>query len=292
MRTITVGLALPRGKFKFVCVTTIGLIAAVLLVAWVGQGRCQAATVTQTASAPAKPAWLVKTGDADRFAAQAQTDGLTLSAWTFDACGGPYNWPCNWIGAPAQISATYAGVLRIARVHDHVTIFYDLEGWLGSPNTEKANPLYWLCRAAKTIRAMNRPGVRLVETPVGHTAAMMQAEDVEAVRCGSWGVDMQSQFADGKPKLFQSVINADVDAMRDVRPAVYVLAGIATNGPEGFLSVATLVRDYWYAVWARVNGIWLNGADWTPKNRCGAAQGGPGCPEIAVRMLQAIGAAH
>jgi hypothetical protein len=235
--------------------------------------------------------WLIKTGDAERIAAQAQIDGVTLPTWTWDACGGPYNWLCWWPGAPAAITAAENGVWQFVRFHTHGTVFYDLESWQATPNREKANPLYWLCRAAKTVRAAHKPGVHLIETPLAHTAAAIQSEDVQAVKCGVFGVDIQSQFADGKPAHFKSFVSGDIEAMRDVRKSVVILVGLATNGPAGYLAATTLVRDYRYAIGAGANGIWLNAADWMAKNKCGAAQGGPGCPQIAIEFLKAIGAA-
>ncbi len=239
----------------------------------------------------AKPLLLVKSGDWQRITAQAAAGSVSLPVPALDACGGPYNWPCSYPGAPVQVSASYQGVMRIARLAAHVTILFDDETWPETPARQHVNAMYWLCKAARAVRALHEPGVRLIETPYDTTAALILAEDVQAVKCGAYGVDVQSQFTDSKPWLFRWFVTADIQAMRKVRKHVVILAGISTNGPAGFLSVPVLVKDFRYAMAAGANGIWANVPDWGVRNKCGAAQGGPGCPEIGIRFLQAIGLA-
>ena len=116
----------------------------------------------------------------------------------------------------------------------------------------------------------------------------MIPEDVAAARCGAMAVDVQSQFANGSPRDFGRFIRKAVAAIRRVNRSTIILAGLATNNPRVQFA-SNLVTDYHEALRAGVEGFWLNAKKWGDRNKCTAAQGGPGCPRTGIQFLEHIG---
>lgn len=235
-------------------------------------------------SAAAEVHWLVKTNDLAILQAQAEADRVTLPAFSWEGCGGLSD-PDRCIRRQVPIYTSYGGVQAAAHAHRAGVVIYDIEVWSYTPAQERADPLKWICKAAQLERSDKR--LQVMITPYARTESAMIAQDVEAARCGAYAVDIQSQFANGHPRTsFQPFVAAAVKAIRKVSRHVIILAGLATNNPVP-QTASNLAADYRYALKDGVQGFWLNANVWSP-DRCSVAQGGPGCPQVAIRFLKEI----
>jgi hypothetical protein len=238
---------------------------------------------------PSSLTWLVKSNDLQLIQAQATMDGVVLPNFQWVGCGGLSDpLPCPTSGPPQiPLYTSYFQVAADANHHVQGVDIFDIETWKLTPAQQRAHPLYWICKAAE-LKRRDR-GLHIVITPYNPVPSMMVKEDATAARCGAFAIDLQSQFANGYPySRFARFMDAGVDAIRANNSRALILAGLATNQatPQ---TVPHLVSDYHVALRAGVGGFWLNAANWGPKNQCTPAEGGPGCPEIAIQFLQAIG---
>jgi len=232
--------------------------------------------------------WLVKSNDLVDLAQQAATDRVTLPAFTWIGCGGPSDFDSCQAGQQ-PIFTDYWQLYSLAQAGWGGTAVFDIEPWIFTPREQRIDPDKWICLAAHLQQA--DPYLHVVITPFARpTATLMISEDVEAARCGAYAVDVQTQFANGSPRLFGSFIRTAVRAIRRVNRKIVILAGLATNQPSVQTS-ADLVADYHQALAAGVQGFWLNASNWQNRNHCTAAQGGVGCPEVGVQFLTDIGLA-
>ena len=224
------------------------------------------------------------------------TEGVALPAFTWTGCGGLSDaLACQ----PGQVPIETAegAVWKLARQHYAGPVVFDIETWTLTPAIERAAPLKYICQAAKVVKI--DPKLQVIITPYsgspGAFSALteaqrvtMIAEDAKAAQCGAYAVDIQSQFANGHPvRVFQPFIKAAVRAIRMESKKIIILAGLATNNPTP-QTVANLTADWVIALSAGVQGFWVNANDWLAKNSCTAAQGGPGCPETGIRLLEAV----
>jgi hypothetical protein len=249
-----------------------------------------AATPAARAAAlrPPQPLWLVKSSDLVDLAQQAATDGVTLPAFTWIGCGGPSDVD-HCVPGQRPILTSYWQLYSRAKAGWRGTAVFDIEPWTYTPQEQRLNPNKWICLAAQLHRV--DPYLRVMITPFARpTATLMISEDVEAAKCGAYAVDVQTQFANGSPRLFGSFIRTAVGAIRRVNRKIVILAGLATNQPT-VQTAANLVADYHLALAAGVQGFWLNASDWQNRNQCAATQGGVGCPEVGVQFLTDIGLA-
>ena len=247
-----------------------------------------APAASAAATSPPQPMWLVKSSDLVDLAQQAATDGVTLPAFTWIGCGGPSDVD-NCVAGQQPILTSYWQLYSLAQAGWRGTAVFDIEPWTFTPRAQRLDPDKWICRAARLHRA--DPYLRVIITPFARpTATLMISEDVEAAGCGAYAVDVQTQFANGSPRLFGSFIRTAVRAIRRVNRRIVILAGLATNQPTA-QTTADLFADYHLALAAGVQGFWLNASNWQNRNQCADAQGGVGCPEVGVRFLTEIGLA-
>jgi hypothetical protein len=264
-----------------------------------------------TGHASTTPLLLVKSNDLallQACAAQGSTicpqqaaTGVTLPSFTWTGCGGLSD-PLKCQPGQVPIQTAESAVWEMAQDGYAGPVVFDIETWSFTPAIERANPLKYICMAAKLVKA--DPKLQVIITPysgipgsyMAMTAAQqvsMIAEEAQAARCGAYAVDIQSQFANGHPVTqFGPFVEAAVDAMRKQSATAIILAGLATNNPVP-QTLRHLVADWKAALADGVQGFWVNAADWSDqgKNRCTAAQGGPGCPVTGVQLLEAVGLA-
>lgn len=256
-------------------------------------GLAAAPAVAAAKTAPVR--WLVKTNDLALLQAQATYDGVTLPGFTWEGCGGLSD-PGKCAKGQDPIYTSYWSVEYKARQHYAGVVIFDIETWSYTPAAQRADPLKWICRAARLEQTDKR--LRIIITPYSRSRSTMIAEDAEAARCGAYAVDIQSQFANGHPYTeFRPFVDSAVRAIRKASRKVIILAGLATNNPVVQKATA-LVSDYRYALKAGVQGFWLNANNWNTagKNRCQPPELGPapidggfGCPQIGIEFLEDIG---
>jgi hypothetical protein len=240
---------------------------------------------SQTAPPPV-PLWLVKSNDLILLQRQAAADGVTLPAFTWVGCGGKSDRD-RCVAGQQPIFTSYWALRAKALAGWSGTAIFDIETWHDTPAAERADPVRWICRAARLSMTDRR--LKVIITPYAKPPMrVMIPEDVAAARCGSYAVDVQSQFINGEPARFGRFIRRAVRAIRRINDGIIILAGLATNQP-GVQKAAHLAADYRKALAAGVQGFWLNARNWGSRNACAAAQGGPGCPQVAIEFLKDIG---
>jgi len=241
------------------------------------------------ASKKPAPSWLVKSNDLKLLRHQATNDGVKLPAFTWVGCGGKSD-PDRCVAGQQPIFTSYGALHAKALTGWRGTAIFDIETWSYTPRPQRKHPDKWICRAARLTRVDSQ--LKVIITPYAKPPAKrLIGEDVAAAKCGAYAVDVQSQFINGSPARFGRFISKAVRAVRRVNHKIIVLAGLATNNPN-VQTAAHLAADYRRALAAGVDGFWLNAAMWGPRNQCGAAQGGPGCPQIGVEFLEDIGLAR
>jgi hypothetical protein len=255
--------------------------------------------------------WIMKAQpDQGYLQSAAAADGVTVPSFGWTLCGqtaaadfdgGPDHWgPCH----PGQVP-TYASYAALKRgVENGVPqkfgwALMDEEGWVYTPKSEKADTVKYI-KLADQLAIAHR--FKLIQTPTGpyglpkSAAAVrkviytMIAEDVVAARYGANAVDIQSQFLQNNPLEFETFIKKDMAAIKATGKHPYIIAGLATNGPNGPNSVPNMVLDYSNGNAAGLSGWWLNAANWGPRSKClPPVWSDPGCGQLAVQFLQAIG---
>jgi hypothetical protein len=247
-----------------------------------------AASIAADAPSPPVPGplWLVKSNDLALLQREAVADGTTLPPFaTWVGCGGMSD-PDRCRPGQQPIFTNYLPLRQLALSGWHGTAVFDIEPWVYTPRPQRRNPRKFICMAAHLTQI--DPFLRVVITPFLKPTKKIISEDVAAAKCGAAAVDVQSQFADGFPAKFGRFIRQAVTAIRRVNRRTIILAGLATNNPHVQLA-ANLVRDYGKALRAGVQGFWLNAKKWGGRNRCTAAEGGPGCPQVGIEFLEDIG---
>jgi len=231
--------------------------------------------------------WLMKSNDQALLQRHAAADGVTLPNFvTWVGCGGSSD-PNRCHGDQLPIYTSYWPLRRLALSGWQGTAVFDIEPWLYTPRAQRRDPRKFICLAAKLQNI--DPSFQVIITPyVKPPTKKMIPEDVAAARCGATAVDIQSQFTNGSPREFGRFIRKAVAAIRRVNQDTVILAGLATNNPRVQLA-STLATDYHEALRAGVQGFWLNAKKWGDRNKCTAAQGGPGCPQVGIKFLKDIG---
>lgn len=251
-------------------------------------GLSPAASALGGAAPQPQPLWLVKSNDLVDLAQQAAADGVTLPAFTWIGCGGLSDFD-QCLPGQAPIFTSYWQLYAQAEAGWRGTALFDIETWTMTPRAQRLDPDKWICKAAQLSRT--DPYLRVIITPLAKSpVSRMISEDVVAARCGAYAVDLQTQFANGSPRLFGSIVRTAVSAIRAANRQIVILAGLATNHPK-VQTAAHLVADYHLALAAGVQGFWLNANNWQQRNQCTAAQGGVGCPQVGVQFLADIGLA-
>lgn len=240
------------------------------------------------ASPPAaQPLWLVKSNDLALLQQYAATDGVVLPQFaSLVGCGGLSD-PDRCHPGQLPIFTSYWPLRRLAMSGWQGTAVFDIEPWAYTPRAQRRHPRRFICRAAKLQHI--DPFFRVIVTPyVKPPTKKMIPEDVAAAKCGAMAVDVQTQFANGSPAKFGSFIRKAIRAIRSVNQHIIILAGLATNNP-GVQLASNLAADYDEALRTGVQGFWLNAKNWGNRNKCTAAQGGPGCPQVGIDFLEDIG---
>jgi hypothetical protein len=268
---------------------TAGNVALPLLLVLVVAVTLVAGTPGNKAAAAVNPAqllWLVKSNDLAELSHQAAADGVSLPAFTWIGCGGKSDaLPCQPGQAP--IFTSYWRLKARAEAGWRGTVLFDIEPWQNTPLGERHDPDKWICLAAQLQQT--DPHLKVIVTPFAQPPSpVMIKEDAQAARCGAYGVDVQSQFANTMPTRFASFIRAAVRAIRSANPDTEILAGLATNNPS-VVTAAQMTADYHSALRAGVQGFWLNANNWRGRNHCTAAEGGNGCPQTGIQFLEDIG---
>lgn len=233
-----------------------------------------------------RPMWLVKSNDLALLKRQAAADGARLASFaTWVGCGGRSD-PDRCRPHQQPIFTSYWPLRRLAMSDWHGAAVFDVEPWLYTPRAQRNDPGRYICRAAhlENIDLF----LKVIITPFVKPTRKIISEDVDAAKCGAAVIDVQSQFASGFPAKFGWFIRKAVMAIRKVNRRTVILAGLATNSPHVQLA-SDLVRDYNKALRAGVQGFWLNAKNWGKRNRCTAARGGPGCPQVGIQFLKDIG---
>ncbi len=261
---------------------TAGVLAAAALLLVLAPQRAQAVA----ASRHPAPLWLVKSNDLILLQQQAALDGVTVPAFTWVGCGGKSD-PDACVAGQQPIFTSFRALQSKARSQWRGTAIFDIESWPYTPRVEREDPDKWICKAAQLSRTDRH--LKVIITPFAKPAArVLIGEDVTAAQCGSYGVDVQSQFINGSPAGFGRFIRKAVRAIRRVNNKIVILAGLATNNPT-VQTPAHLTSDYHKALAAGVQGFWLNANNWESRNQCTAKQGGPGCPQVGIEFLEDIG---
>lgn len=259
----------------------------VLLVAGMSPTIAHAVSAPSQAPAPGPPLWLVKSNDLALFQQQAATDGVRLPRLTtWVGCGGRSD-PGRCHHGQQPIYTGYWGLRSKALAGWHGIAVFDIETWRDTPAVQRQDPAKWICRAAR-LQRLDRH-LKVIVTPYAKPPTkLMIPEDVAAAKCGAYAVGVQTQFANGSPARFSRFIRQAVRSVRNVNRKIIILAGLATNNPHGQIA-SNLASDYRKALRAGVQGFWLNANNWLSRNRCTAAQGGPGCPQTGIQFLEDIG---
>jgi hypothetical protein len=256
------------------------LVIAVTLVAGAPGSRAAAAIN------PAQLFWLVKSNDLAELNQQAAADGVSLPAFTWVGCGGKSD-PLYCQPGQVPIFTSYWRLEARAKAGWRGTALFDIEPWRNTPPGQRHDPGKWICLAAQLQQT--DPHLKVIITPFAQPPVpVMIAEDAEAAKCGAYGVDVQSQFANTMPTRFASFIRAAVRAIHSANPDTAILAGLATNNPN-VVTAADLTADYHSALSAGVQGFWLNANNWLNRNQCTATDGGSGCPQAGIHFLEDIG---
>jgi hypothetical protein len=235
---------------------------------------------------PAQLLWLVKSNDLAALDQQAAADSVGLPTFTWVGCGGKSD-VFHCLPGQVPIFTNYWGLKARAEAGWRGTALFDIELWRSTPLGQRRDPDKWICLAAQLHQT--DPHLNVIITPFARPPdPVMISEDVEAAKCGAYGVDVQSQFANNTPTSFASFIRAAARAIRRANPQTKILAGLATNNPN-LVTAADMTADYHSALAAGVQGFWLNANNWFGRNQCTAAEGGYGCPETAIQFLANIG---
>jgi hypothetical protein len=265
------------------------------------------------AHAAAAPShWLVKGQDigpwdnagvtSQGLAAQAAADGVSLPAVTWELCGNAggvqYGLSDITVCQPGMTLVTESytalkhaitsGALHGAGV---TTAIVDLESWAYTPADEQANVPSTITSTAR-LAAAN--GIRLIVS-TGGTFAKCAACWATAAKAGAYAymVAAQTQGGTSLPG-WEAAASFAASTIRTARSAAgtgtLVMLGLATNTPV--VHPASLL----FAEWSYGTGVlgvgnyWLNANNWGAANVCTAAEGGPGCPQIAISFWQQAGA--
>jgi hypothetical protein len=250
-----------------------------------GQHGASPPALRPGAGAPARPLWLVKSNDLALLRRQAAEEGDVIPQFTWVGCGGKSD-PVACLPGQQPIYTSYWTLRAAAEAGMAGTAVFDIEPWTSTPADQRADPGYYICKAAGLQRT--DPRLKVIITPYVKPPAAMLREDVTAARCGAYAVDIQGQFTNAHPDAFNSFIRRGVAAIRDVNNTTLILVGLATNSPV-VQTPQHLVSDYHAALADGVQGFWLNANNWAGRNECTPAQGGPGCPLVGVQFLEDIG---
>lgn len=191
-------------------------------------------------------------------------------------------------------SAVSNGVFTKGGLH---TAVYDIESWPYTPTAQWHNPAPSIRKALSIAR---KAGVSLIVSPGGRLATCSNCWNT-ATRYGALGVAIQSQgwgwvsrtrswdLATWYTKTAQAV--GDVRRTREkYGTATFAMLGLGTNTSQ-IHSAKVLEAEYNHATRVeKVTYFWMNANNWgRPKNVCPRADGGPGCPQIAVQFWKAEG---
>ena len=178
--------------------------------------------------------------------AQQARHGVTLPAFTWTGCGGLSD-PLACKRRQVPIETAEGAVWKLAEHHYAGPVVFDIETWTHTPANERANPLVWICRAAKLVKV--DPKLQIIITPYtasrGAYSALthaqqvtMIAEDAKAAQCGAYAVDIQSQWANAQPvTVFQPFVIAAVKAIRKHRGQL-VQVTVMRNKQEQVLTMS------------------------------------------------------
>jgi hypothetical protein len=191
-------------------------------------------------------------------------------------------------------SAVSNGVFTKGGLH---TAVYDIESWPYTPTAQWHNPVPSIRKALSIAR---KAGVSLIVSPGGSLAMCSNCWHA-ATQYGALGVAIQSQgwgwvsrtrswdLATWYTKTAQAV--ADVRrARKKYGTATFAMLGLGTNTSQ-IHSAMVLEDEYNHATQVeKVTYFWMNANNWgKPKSVCPRADGGPGCPQIAVQFWMAEG---
>lgn len=151
-------------------------------------------------------------------------------------------------------------------------VLFDLESWSYSGN-ESQRPEYYI---KKTIALAKSHGSQILVTLGGKLAnnwtAYAAADSANFVSVQSQGAGTVAAF---RAKLLKALA---------VVPASKLIMGLGTNTPV-IHSAAQQRADIALARYHNVSHLWENANNWGTANVCTAADGGPGCPKIAVDVM-------
>jgi hypothetical protein len=268
------------------------------------------------AAAPVSPHWLVKGQDMAYngspqslasgvngigLAAQAQKDGVTLPALTWQLCGvwngvtyGQSDYTTCAAG-DTLVTESYVSFLKAVNAGAFTgtgitTALIDLESWAYTPADEQANVPATITTTAKVALAH---GIKLIVS-TGGTFAKCTKCWATAAKAGAYAYMLAAQTQGGTSlPAWEATATSAANTVRSARGAAgtntLIMLGLATNTPTVH-SVSLLLSEFAYGTSnLGVSNWWLNANDWQGSNHCTAAEGGPGCPEIGVQFLLKAG---
>jgi hypothetical protein len=272
--------------------------------------------VPARAAAAATPHWLVKGQDMAYngspqslasgvngigLAAQAQTDGVTLPPLTWQLCGvwngvtyGQSDYTTCAAG-DTLVTESYVSFLKAVNAGVFTgtgitTALIDLESWVYTPADEQANVPATITTTAKVALAH---GIKLIVS-TGGTFAKCTKCWATAAKAGAYAYMVAAQTQGGTSlATWEANAASAAGTIRSTRGAAgtntLVMLGLATNTPTVH-PVSLLLSEFTYGTKTlSVSNWWLNANNWQGSNLCTAAEGGPGCPEIAVQFLLQAG---
>jgi hypothetical protein len=222
--------------------------------------------------------WLIKENDL-------ATIGGSAADYDWVTCGittDPVNIHVVRACGPGQVR-TYTSYTRLQRdIADHKltrgeTALLDQEPWVITPHWETAHPDKYLERAGLLAA---RHGITLIEAPVGSAKTSQQFHEQLAAAKYAPIVDLQDQGVAANIAKYIADTIAAARAIHRADPHVIVLAGIApSSGMQAPITAQQMFHEY-QAVYAVVQGYWLNSNRW---------RGAPGCAPVGCpRLVQAF----
>lgn len=237
--------------------------------------------------------WLIKVNDLDRLP-------RGLGAWQWKGCGQdvvpahldpwlpgqPSVGPCRagqqpiFTSWPAFRDAIRAGNFYGLPVRG-TTVIFDPETWVLTPPWEQADQAKYI---QLSCQLAHRNGVRVIVTPQGPGDQLAAQWRASARYCDI--VEIQSQFKESHPAVFEAYVASALSVIRQVSPTRPVLAALASD-PGGRRVLPWMLIGSYERVKGMVDGWALNVAAW---DRTLAPCDPTGCPWVATRFLSAISA--
>ncbi len=242
------------------------------------------ASAAIVAAAPAHPTklWLVKDNDLAAIGSRYGHD------FRWIACGigtaPPFaskNGPCE--PGQARIYGDYWKFRKAVldgKQANGTTVVFDQEHWRWTPLLEQQHPWLYEKLAGQLAREHH---IFIIMTTSESTEAAEIADAAAAAPYAS-AVVVQSQYLDGRPRLFRDYVITAVGKIRRASKKVPILAGLASDAGGVPITAFDMTTEY-RAVYGMVSGFWVNADQWQRGVGCATT----GCGQIVDQFLANIG---